>query len=292
MPDYEILVPCGVCVACRKSMARDWRCRLLFELKDCIAKGQSCYFVTLTINDENYEFVRKNPEVPIRRYFELYRKRVGRSVKHFFVTELGKESGRLHYHGILFGSLLAVSDLSRLWRYGFSYYGYCSVRTASYITKYILKPQMLADWYIPRKFVSPGLGRAFVDSKLSEGYRVEPRGVPRFVCKIGGVVYPLPRYFKQKLYSKEYLESLKFDQLREYEKNGFGDLKLQGVPYSCVSDFLDARESVLRDSVARGMSSLLKKRGSVVDDLFPDPAFLEYFDYWDAPPITDVPAPF
>ena len=50
-----LLVPakCGRCIECRKEKQRAWMVRLIEELKT----DNKCYFVTLTFNDEQYDYL-------------------------------------------------------------------------------------------------------------------------------------------------------------------------------------------------------------------------------------------
>lgn len=284
--DLYIYVPCGKCVECRKSAARDWRCRLLFEIKESINKGESCYFVTFTVNPENYEIACSRPEVPIRRFLESYRKRCGKSLRHFFITELGETTGRFHYHGIVFGSLLDVSYLRKLWRYGYSYFGWCSFRTGTYITKYILKPNPRNPEFRPRKFVSPGLGKSYVDSDFAQTFysETDPASAS-FVCKVDGFTYTLPRYFREKLYSEHFLRSLSYrrELQRQYDGITTKDLTFKGVPYVNPERFCQARSDWYEDSIRRGMSSPPPLRVDCIGSLSENKDFSECMNSMDEP---------
>lgn len=103
-----IPISCGNCIECRKKKARDWRVRLLEEYKT----DQSGQFVTLTFSEEKLKAAEIKAEtreanqvatVAIRDFLERWRKKYKRSVKHWFITELGhKNTERLHIHGIIY----------------------------------------------------------------------------------------------------------------------------------------------------------------------------------------------
>lgn len=101
--DLYINVPCGKCVHCRRRLASDWRIRVYNELS--YGYKQNKYyradFITLTISDEFYAEFREKPERALHLFRERFRKKFGHALRHFFVTELGDKSARLHFHGII-----------------------------------------------------------------------------------------------------------------------------------------------------------------------------------------------
>ena len=100
---------------CRKQKKREWYVRLSEELK----KHKGALFVTLTFNEHMYEETRKAVNAgfqptyeeendmcryAIRHWLELIRKRTGKSVKHWVITEKGEDYNRIHMHGIVWCS--------------------------------------------------------------------------------------------------------------------------------------------------------------------------------------------
>lgn len=116
MSDYEgwkpLLLPCGRCIGCRMSAARDWAIRCTFESQQW--KTQS--FVTYTYRDAHCpQFLRKDH---LSGSIKRLRARLDSRIKFFACGEYGEEKGRPHYHALLFG----VSDLARIqasWPFGF-----------------------------------------------------------------------------------------------------------------------------------------------------------------------------
>ena len=84
----------------------------------------NAYFLTLTIDDKSYKQISKKYKLKddndiatktIRLCLERVRKLTGKSVKHWFITELGHEkTERLHLHGIVWG--LGNGSMRRLLR--------------------------------------------------------------------------------------------------------------------------------------------------------------------------------
>ena len=74
----------------------------------------------------------------IRLTLERIRKKTGKSIKHWFITEKGHEKTvRLHLHGIVWG-IGTDKLISEKWGYGFTWTGnFVNEKTINYITKYM-----------------------------------------------------------------------------------------------------------------------------------------------------------
>lgn len=189
-----VSIGCGVCSECVGQRASGWKVRLAEELKF----DHDCTFVTLTISDEKMdEVVGKigNFEANavatyiVRHFLENIRKKLSKSVKHFFITELGQDNTeRLHLHGFIWGikkyEVRTKSNLHKefvdnllikeKWSYGNYYIGdYVSERTINYIVKYITKPDDLHPEYIPKVYVSKGIGSNWLNSTDTRHYQID-----------------------------------------------------------------------------------------------------------------------
>ena len=90
------------CYECRKQKQRQWVVRMSEENR----QTPNAYFLTLTIDDKSYKQISKKYKLKdnndiatkaIRLCLERVRKLTGKSVKHWFITELGREkTERLH----------------------------------------------------------------------------------------------------------------------------------------------------------------------------------------------------
>jgi len=90
-------VGCGKCMECKKQKANTWRTRLLEEIRT----DKTGKFVTWSMSDKSLKKLNEGIEVKgykqdneiakkaIRYYLERWRKKFGKSVKHWMVTELG-----------------------------------------------------------------------------------------------------------------------------------------------------------------------------------------------------------
>ena len=147
-PDERLLyvtAACGKCMECRQQKQRQWLVRMSEELR----QNPNAYFMTLTIDDESYNKLanicdsKDDNEIAtkaVRLMLERIRKKTSKSIKHWFITELGHEkTERLHLHGIVWG--IGTDQLiSEKWNYGFVYTGnFVNEATINYITKYMTK---------------------------------------------------------------------------------------------------------------------------------------------------------
>lgn len=114
---FETLhLPCGSCIGCRVSRAREWavRCWLEFQQHD------SACFVTLTYNDKHVPVTLRKAHLSgwikrlrARLYADDDERRIAagkrkrgfpyRRFKFFACGEYGEETARPHYHALLFG---------------------------------------------------------------------------------------------------------------------------------------------------------------------------------------------
>lgn len=274
--DYYVTVGCGLCPQCLKRKGNDWKIRLFHEIKDCLSHrtydrdgyitSGHAEFITLTFSDEYYEFFVDDPSRALRLFLERYRKKYKVSVKHWFITELGSERGRLHFHGILFNSKFHVKkhtfdrvqnpytkkwhftsndglikqynkELQELWKYGGTFVGFADESSISYIVKYMTKryvddkdgtKECFNDIYRQRIFASNGLGVSYVDSP-SASYHIKDDGktLVRTIV-FDGWKYTLPRYYQLKIFGDDLMRD---DQFRRFLDDPPPNLYFDGHTY-------------------------------------------------------------
>ena len=111
-----------------ETKTREWLVRMSEELRT----EPNAYFMTLTVSDENYEILKNTCKSEdentiatkaIRLMLERIRKKTGKSIKHWVITELGHDkTERLHLHGIVWG--IGTDQLIReKWNYGITFTG-------------------------------------------------------------------------------------------------------------------------------------------------------------------------
>lgn len=138
----KVYVPCGHCMLCLNKRVNEWRFRLEQELKF----SRIACFMTFTLDDDHIYEAQKDP----KRYFQLFIKRLRKNnpfltkssgFKYFCASELGSNTGRLHYHVLFFNFGISYSDFvkecERSWNSGFVDFEYVGNRI-SYIVKYML----------------------------------------------------------------------------------------------------------------------------------------------------------
>ena len=198
-PDYYISVPCGRCVECRRKSRNAWAFRLMTEVN--AFKSSHCTFITLTLDNEHLNKFKDDPKTPLKLYIDRLRKHLGYRPRYFFVSELGEENDRLHYHGILFGTppkSLPYEIQRKKWNYGFAWTGWCDYKTCNYIVKYMLKYK---GSYKPFIMCSNGIGASYLDNGVFEKHL--NNFDPKLVVKKNGYYYPLHRYYVNKLFNDE-----------------------------------------------------------------------------------------
>lgn len=142
----SLQLPCGRCIGCRLSKARDWSIRCVHEAQLHPVSS----FVTLTYGSDHF-----NPSLDYTD-FQLFMKRLRRRLgptRFFACGEYGDLNKRPHFHALLFGQTfpdkkvirkkpqtLYRSDLlSSLWPAGHASFGNVTMQSAAYCASYTLK---------------------------------------------------------------------------------------------------------------------------------------------------------
>lgn len=224
--DFYIDVPCGRCVNCRRSYKNSWRIRLLHEYQYLSPSDRNnCYFVTLTFNDDYLPSSKEEAAKLIRKFLERVRKKYKVSVRHWFVSEFGSRTERLHFHGILFNPPFPEWELPTLWNYGFTDSKLLNARRINYVTTYINK-LLSSDIEEPDKrqwiFCSPGLGKAYtLDPKVRLFSHHD--GIPSPFGYINGSPFALPRYYRHYLFDDDEREDLAMKYFNNYSEDVIPD---------------------------------------------------------------------
>lgn len=223
-----IEVPCGECIECRQTKAREWQIRLSEEIK----QHKFNYFITLTFAPEELRKILKKTnltecnavaEYAVRHMLERFRKDYKKSIKHWLITELGHEgTERIHLHGILFSdNELEFSEKMdnnlrnwKYWKYGHIYIGdYVNQKTINYISKYITKIDNDHKNFKGQILASPGIGKTYIDKlEQLELKKLYPKHKIDYYRLENGAKVKLPTYYKNKLYNEKERE----DKWREF----------------------------------------------------------------------------
>lgn len=158
----EINLPCGKCLACLHSRAKDWALRIMHETSalanDKKNPKPSC-FVTLTFTDENRANKSKPHSVDlheIQKFIKRMRSLTKAEFKVYYCGEYGDRSGHAHYHLAIMGydfpdKLIHKQNddgtkpeyrsytLEKLWPYGHSHILNLDYGLAYYLASYLVK---------------------------------------------------------------------------------------------------------------------------------------------------------
>ncbi len=255
--DYYITVPCGLCAGCMKDKSRNWRVRLLMEHR--YGNHTNCIFCTLTISPEHeekyFDSGRSCLSRLIRSFLDRlrYYTRDRKTPKHWFVTELGEEHGRLHFHGFIWDVDFRFHELRKCWKVGFTWFR--PLRDASdytYCTKYISKPAL--EWHKPMVFTSPGLGKGYVDNKkYFDFHHGDPDYYLRMYVDFPRYRYRLPAYYRDKIFT--YDERYCYQELLQQDSRPRPSFFL-GRRYDDSLRLIEDRQRLFQLSLSLGRSKV------------------------------------
>lgn len=266
-------VPCGRCYNCRKNRQNQWFVRMKEETKH----SRATFFITLTYNDDNvckaldimessYDFEHDcwnqpqvyrdvlNP-VDVTLFFKRFRKELdkkyGIKVRYFLCGEYGPKTLRPHYHAVIWCSkpisrYIFTEILTRAWSLGFVVVSKVTEARMYYVTKYITYKYELPPFYkIYPCFIrcSKGIGKGYLTPSKIEYHRTILFGYENsingyYYLAEDGFKFPLPRYYKDRIYSNEQKKKIRlyfayeaakrlqqlqleyYKAIKEYERRG------------------------------------------------------------------------
>ena len=223
-PDERLLyvtAACGKCLECRQQKQRQWLVRMSEELR----QEPNAYFITLTIDDKSYSELSNIYNIiddneiatkAIRLCLERIRKQTGKSIKHWFITELGHEkTERLHLHGIVWG-IGTDKLITDKWKYGITYTGFfVNEKTINYITKYMTKVDEDHPNFIGKVLCSKGIGTGYT-KRIEAKKHIYKKGetIEHYRLRNGSKIN-LPIYYRNQLFTEEEREMLFLDKIEK-----------------------------------------------------------------------------
>lgn len=193
---HAVHLPCGSCLGCRKSRAREWALRCRLEASRHLLSS----WVTLTYADEHVPVTLSKAHVS--SYMRRLRKAIRPVQVRFFASgEYGERTHRPHYHAILFGLPETEQRVVKAWPYGFARVDPLTPAAISYVAGYCskkigyrleqgerldLETGELYQWQPPFTLMSrnPGIASSFRDHPASW----------RSHAVLDGITQPVPRY--------------------------------------------------------------------------------------------------
>lgn len=269
--EYEyIKIPCGRCIGCKSDKAKEWSVRCIQEAM--MHKFNS--FITLTY-DDRCDIVEEDPSCVwdlrykhFQNFMKRLRKRFPNDRIRFIVSgEYGSQSGRAHFHAILFGFWFPDVDfdkpvyinkgyrhysskiLAELWPHGFVDLTQVDYGVCSYVSQYVLKKatgvsepvtvDIKGELFDLREFRTPEFVR--MSNRRGIGYQwYEKYGQDcvlnqEFLLKkVDKVIKCRPPRYYEKLFDEvdhEKMESIKLERTEKmkeyYEKNNITLEKLK-----------------------------------------------------------------
>lgn len=192
------------------------------------------YFITLTYDDSNLPETKKGLQTLDKSHIPSFIKSIrngyrGHYIKYFGVGEYGTTTGRPHYHVLLFGVPLPIllinpdikavelgimqldgksNFFTKHWEYGHITIGQCNEASVTYTLKYMMKPGKVGDIKgddRQREFrlMSKGLGAEYIFNEKKKYYHKKALADAYHITIENGKKIPMPRYYKDKLYTDE-----------------------------------------------------------------------------------------
>ncbi len=220
-------IGCGNCMECRKKKSRDWQVRLHEEIRD----NKTGKFVTLTFSDEalnelqgeikhkyGYELENATAKLGVRRFLERWRKKNGKSVRHWLITELGhNNTERIHIHGLIWTN--KANEIEERWQYGNVWIGdYVNEKTINYIVKYVNKVDQKHKTYKSQIMTSAGIGSGYLNRLDSKSNKYKKGKTKETYTTRQGQKIALPIYYRNKIYNETEREKLWIEKLDKEER--------------------------------------------------------------------------
>lgn len=218
-------VDCGNCIECMRLKRHYWSTRLSKETR----YSDSAFFVTFTYTNEN---LRYGSEGAVLHYpdFQKFMKRLRKidksRIKYFVVGEYS-ESGRPHYHALIFNAKKLIMDrIEDVWKLGRCHVGKVNEKTINYTLKYLITKDEANEKEIkPFMRTSKAMGYEYA---VRTKYSIINRG---FVIE-NGKKSPIPKYYSKKImtaHTRAKIGKQKYNQVLDKEKEHLQQLEESGI---------------------------------------------------------------
>lgn len=223
---YTVPVPCGRCPECTKAKINSWLFRLDKELEISI----NPLFITLTYEEDKLTWTNQGEKTLVKNDVQLFLKRLRKAyeknhpnapkLKYYLCGEYGTLTKRPHYHLILF-NLVNADLVHTTWQQGFTMSLPLRSGGTAYVLKYMSKPRQRrnknSELQPEFSLMSKRLGANYLTNAMINYHKSTPKHA--HVTNKQGHKLPLPKYYKELIYTEEERESVtKYLQTR-IEKN-------------------------------------------------------------------------
>lgn len=256
-----LVVPCGYCGACRHNRRTEWSFRLKEELKS----SSTCYFVTLTYDNENLPYTDMASTGSLcKTDVQKFLKRVrwhdnNKNIRYYAVGEYGTSTHRPHYHAIMF-NVSDTESIRKSWKLGHIKIDPINEARIHYVTKYHVNFDKRARKGIKEPEFAlmsrkPGIGAEYLKKNSKWHYKNE------FTFVINnGYKQAIPRYYKNKIFTEEEREALLIKSIPEQDKKYWEEYnRLDKIGISNPHQYM-------KDS-AKKQAELVRKKGGKSDRL-------------------------
>lgn len=194
---HSIQVPCGKCPACLRNRQMSWSFRIEEEERSHKFCG---LFITLTYSNEFLPRGGSLKKVHLQKFFKRLKRLAGFPIVYYACGEYGSRYGRPHYHACLFfDEYLDWNLIVKAWKYGRRDIKPFLPSRGAYVAKYTMK-QIGFDYgekVAPFALMSKGIGKSFISGTGALLGRLNLFTV----ANQSGRIIPLPRYYKDRIYS-------------------------------------------------------------------------------------------
>lgn len=238
-----INIPCGKCARCIERRKMEWAFRMEVEME----KSKTAYFATLTYSPEKVPYNKYGQKTlkpkHLTDFFKRLRQNQKRSketiewlinglqptdkIKYYAAGEYGENNTkRPHFHAIIFNA--SVTNIEKSWKKGSTHIVQANEQTIGYVMKYLDKRlNKETDWKKKPEYntMSEGVGIDYIQKNK----QWHTRNIDvLFVTKKNGIKIPMPKYYREKIFSEEQrkeqveLVTNKLEEIKQEETKKLG----------------------------------------------------------------------
>lgn len=204
--------------------------RIYHEMRNQEHKG---WFLTLTYDEKRVK--RVGGKLSLRFYdVQLFLKSLRKAkyyAKYICVGEYGRQTKRPHYH-LLIWTDCPIDKIEKIWNRGKVHVGALTMASAMYTLKYILQPVSKYEGVEKvRAQFSKRLGLSYLTIAVYNYHTMDEEN-PEWFSYIEGKKVALPRYYKNKIFTKHqckvYANKIKWESIKK-RRDKVRAFKAQGV---------------------------------------------------------------
>lgn len=209
----DITVPCGHCAFCMATRRSDWALRIHYEQRQHL----DAKFLTLTYANPHLKWKNGKSQLH-KKDLQNYMKRLRKAItpkrkkgqpkpktptlRYYAVGEYGSRTYRPHYHVLMFGTI-PENVIRTSWIFGQVHIGSVRQQSIMYCLGYMVNGKhwtMTHGRERPFCLMSrrPGLGNGYLSTAMIEWHKSGRKNY----ALLDGVKRHLPRYYKEKIFSK------------------------------------------------------------------------------------------